>query len=82
MQKALSIEMKHGRELVIIGLVAMQGCSYLKSQGSGEPWRPTIMENIQLRRVINAYKTKKTAQSSILRLSSASDQSSRQCVHN
>ena len=39
MQKALSIEMKHGRELVIIGLVAMQGCSYLKSQGSGEPWR-------------------------------------------
>ena len=26
--------MKHGCELVIIGLAAMQGCSYLKNQAS------------------------------------------------
>ena len=32
--------MKHGCELVIIGLEAMQGCSYLKNQASGNHTTP------------------------------------------
>ena len=32
MYKVRNIQMKHGWELVIIGLAAMQGCFYLKSQ--------------------------------------------------
>ena len=31
--------MKHGRELVIIGLAAKQGCSYLKRQATGKSRR-------------------------------------------
>ena len=34
--KVLSLEMKHGCDLVIIGLTGMQGCSHLKSQASEE----------------------------------------------
>ena len=36
LHKVLSLEKKHSYELVIIDLVAMQGCSYLKSQASGQ----------------------------------------------
>ena len=32
--------MKHGCELVIIGLEAMQGCSYLKNQAYGNHTTP------------------------------------------
>ena len=39
MYKALDLEMKHGRELVIIGLAATQGCSYLKRQATGKSRR-------------------------------------------
>ena len=37
--KALDQEMKHGRELVVIGLAAKQGCSYLKRQATGKSRR-------------------------------------------
>ena len=39
MHRAIDLEMKHYRELVIIFLVAMQGCSYLISQASGKSLR-------------------------------------------
>ena len=39
LHKVFNQEMKHGCELVITGLAAMQGCSYLKSQASGKSWR-------------------------------------------
>ena len=47
------LEMKHGREPVIVFLAAMQGCSYLKSRGIPESHRemqhygnhPTLLRN-------------------------------------
>ena len=39
MYKVPNLQMRHGCELVIIGLAAMQGCSHFKSQGSGKPRR-------------------------------------------
>ena len=37
--KVQILQVKHGYELVIVGLAAMQRCSYFKSQGSGKSRR-------------------------------------------
>lgn len=37
--KVQILQVKHGYELVIVGLTAMQRCSYFKSQGSGKSRR-------------------------------------------
>ena len=53
--KVLHLGMKHGFELVINGLKAMQGCSILSQKPSLQEVteRSTIMVTIQLHRIIN-----------------------------
>ena len=59
MYKALDLEMKHGREFVIIGLAAKQSkvALILKDKlPENHVEVSTIMVTIQLRRMMNAYK--------------------------